>query len=261
MPETGVEAGIITTVELVVSTVAVEDSLVAEDAAAAVVVEKAALRGILEGELYHHATSLLTLTKNGHSIFAEQQPPNVDKRLTDTSQDDVVRALSALRIDDTDLPVRKGYGSIGTPVKLRANFFPMCLPQGPLYEYDVAIDPPVSNKHVKRRIFRLAEGTADWANAGLRGTVAHDLSSKLIASRQLPDQLKIVVPSNDKDEEFPHSSTIPAAGLRDQAPPRQSKGHRSKWVSPMEYTLTIRLVQKLETEELVRYVVRLRYRY
>ena len=242
-----------TTVDVVVSTVAVEDSIVAvEDSTVDGVAEEAeeALRGILEGESYHHATSSLTLTKNGHSIFAEGQPANVDTRLTDTSQDDIIRALGGLRINDNDLPVRKGYGTIGTPIKLRANFFPVRVPKGPLYEYDVAVDPPVSVKRVKRRIFHLAEGTADWANAGMRGTVAHDLSAKLIASKKLPQPLVIRVTYTDEDGGPPTEAPQPQG----KGKGGKGKGGGKKEASPQEYTLTIKFIQELETQSLVRCV-------
>ena len=133
-----------------------------------------------------------------------------------------------MRLERDDLPLRPGFGKEGREIKLRANFFPVKVPKGPLYEYDVSISPTAGTaiRRVKRRIFQLAEQTPDWASAGLRGVVAHDHSSKLISARQLPP-LSIRVPFYDEDEQGP-----------------QPGGK--------EYTLTIEFIQTIDTSGLVK---------
>lgn len=180
-------------------------------------------------------------------IFAPNQPANVDARLQGSSEDQLVAGLRSLRLQDTDLPTRPGFGTAGTPIKLRTNFFPVRVPKGPLYEYEVKIAPAVDNRRLKRRIFHLAEATADWANAGMRGTVAHDHSSKLIAAKALPQPLVIVVPYTDEED-----PEIPAQ----PAKPKGGKKGGKKSERPKEYTLTIEFIQELETQSLVRYVHR-----
>ena len=68
-------------------------------------------------------------------------PANVDARLANNSEDQLVASLSSLTLSDTDLPLRSGFGTEGKAVKLRTNFFPVRVPKGPLYEYDVKITP------------------------------------------------------------------------------------------------------------------------
>jgi eukaryotic translation initiation factor 2C len=116
----------------------------------------------------------------------------------------------------------------GRSIKLRTNFFPICVPKGSLYEYDISISPQqgVSSRRVKRRIFQLAENTKDWASNGLKGRVAHDSSAKLIAANVLPQPLTITVPYFEEDEE---------SGV----------GQEMK-----EYTLTIKYIQPIETDGL-----------
>lgn len=100
-----------------------------------------------------------------------------------------------------------------------------------MYEYDVAISPTAGTaiRRVKKRIFQLAEQTPAWAQFGLRGSVAHDHSSKLISAKSLPQPLVINVPFYDEDEDGP------------------KPGGR-------EYTLTITFIQTLDTESLTKYV-------
>ncbi|EKM56707.1 uncharacterized protein PHACADRAFT_141577 [Phanerochaete carnosa HHB-10118-sp] len=145
-----------------------------------------------------------------------------------------------MRLQDTDLPVRPGFGSAGTPIKLRTNFFPVKVPKGPLHEYDVKITPEIAVKRVKRRIFQLAEQTPAWEGAGLKGNVTHDHSAKLIAAKALPQPLEIVVPFTEDEEA--EISTKPKGGKKD--------GKSEK----KEYTLTIKFTQELETQSLVSYL-------
>jgi len=125
--------------------------------------------------------------------------------------------------------LRPGFGKAGREIKLRANFFPVKVPRGPLYEYDVSISPTAGTaiRRVKRRIFQLAEQSPDWVNAGLRGVVAHDHSSKLISANQLNQPLSIRVPFYDEDEQGP-----------------QPGGK--------EYSLTIEFTQIIDTSGLVK---------
>jgi eukaryotic translation initiation factor 2C len=117
-------------------------------------------------------------------------------------------------------------------VKLRANFFPVKVPKRPLYEYDVAITPTAGTtvRRVRRRIFQLAESSREWATSGLKGLVAHDHSSKLIAAKQLPQPLTVKVAFYEEDEDGPK------AGGK-------------------EYTLTIKFIQTLETQSLLKCVL------
>ena len=159
--------------------------------------------------------------------------PTLDARLTDKSQDAVITSLKSLRLQADELPLRPGFGKEGREIKLRANFFPVKVPKGPLYEYDVSISPAAGTaiRRVKRRIFQLAEQTPDWASAGLRGVVAHDHSSKLISAKELrvSPPLSIRVPYYDEDEQGP-----------------QPGGK--------EYTLTIEFIQTIDTSGLVKWV-------
>jgi eukaryotic translation initiation factor 2C len=111
---------------------------------------------------------------------------------------------------------------------LRTNFFPVRVPKGPLYEYDVSCSPQATNsRRVKRRIFHLAETSEDWISNGLRGCVAHDFSAKLIAAKILPQPLTVTVLYFEEDDD-------------------QDRGKK-------EYTLTIKYIQPIETDSLQQY--------
>lgn len=164
-----------------------------------------------------------------YSVFSPGSPANIDRRLTDGSEQALVDSFRSIKINSNDLPLRPGFGKEGKQVKLRANFFPVKVPKASLYEYDVAISPTAgsANRRVKRRIFQLAEKTADWSRCGLQGTVAHDHSSKLIASKKLAEPIVIRVPYYDEDETHP--------------------GPNGK-----EYTLTITFIQNIDTSHLLK---------
>lgn len=162
-------------------------------------------------------------------------PAELQPRLTDGSQDKIVAAFSKLSVKDDEIPLRPGFGQNGQAIKVRTNFFPMKVPPGPLGEYDIHITPAVENKRMKRRIFQLAEGTAEWAAAGLTGKVAHDHASKLISSVRLPQPLKIHVPYSDEDD-------------HDDPKPTSKKGRTS------EYVLQFNYIQDLETSSLIHYL-------
>lgn len=116
---------------------------------------------------------------------------------------------------------------LGKSIKLRTNFFPLRVPKGPLYEYDVSISPQaVASRRVRRRIFQLAENTQDWVSNGLKGRVAHDSSAKLVAADVLPQPLTVNVPYFEEDD--------------DQSGERDMK----------EYILTINYIQPIETDGL-----------
>ena len=164
------------------------------------------------------------------SVFRAGVPANIDSRLSDNSQEVLINALRNLRLKSDDLPVRPGFGTEGRPIKLRANYFPIKVRSSTYYEYDVALSPVAGTaiRRVKRRIFQLAEQSPDWERFGLKNTVAHDHSAKLISPRALPQPLSIRIPFYDED---------------DQGPKAGGK----------EYTLTISFIQENDLSALLRY--------
>ncbi|KAI0767246.1 Piwi-domain-containing protein [Fomes fomentarius] len=166
-------------------------------------------------------------------VFAPPGPANVDARLTDQSQDALVASMRSLRLkpDGNDLPVRPDFGTAGTQIKLRTNFFPINVPKGPIYEYDVTIDPPANNKRLKKRIFYLAEQSNEWRQAGMTNKVAHDNSEKIYSAIELPTLLVIQITYTEEDDE-------------DRQQPRE----------PKDYTMTIKFIHATETQGLLRYL-------
>ena len=143
-----------------------------------------------------------------HIIFSIFRPEGargtaeIDSRLTDRTQEQLIDAFKSTNLSDDELPLRPGYGTLGRPVKLRSNFFPIRVPKGPLYEYEVEIDPsPGTSKRVKRRIFQLAEISTEWVQAGMKGFVAHDHAAKLISAKKFAQPLYIHTRYWEEDEE------------------------------------------------------------
>lgn len=144
--------------------------------------------------------------------------------------------MKKLTVQPSDLPPRPDFGTIGTNIKLRTNFFPITVPKKTFYEYDIVITPAVAIRRVKRRIFQLAEQTPDWTTHGLKGKVAHDHTSKLISITKLPQPLVITIVFFDEDE-------IPKKP--------EKKGPKDKKKPPKEYTLTFNYTKDLNTNNLL----------
>ncbi|TFK87299.1 hypothetical protein K466DRAFT_586504, partial [Polyporus arcularius HHB13444] len=166
-------------------------------------------------------------------VFAPDRPLNVDARLADGSQDALVASMRSLRMKDNELPSRPDFGTAGQAIKLRTNFFPINVPKGPVHEYDITLDPAVQNRRLKRRIFQLAEQTNEWKQAGLPGRAAHDHSAKMFAPMKINTPLAIRVVYSDEDDE---------------------EEQRDQQREPREYTLTIKYIQAIDTQGLVRYL-------
>lgn len=150
--------------------------------------------------------------------------------------------MKQMTVKPSDLPPRPDFGTIGPTFKMRTNFFPVKVPKMTIFEYDVAITPAVAIRRVKRRIFQLAEATPDWTRHGLKGKVAHDFSSKVIAVNKLPDPLVIKIIFVDEDE-----------GTKDSKEKEKDKDKKKQ--KPKEYTLTFKFVKDLDTSNLIECVL------
>lgn len=134
------------------------------------------------------------------------RPGTVDVRIKDDSDRAIVAALNRqTRGDDPNLlPLRPDFGTQGRAISLRTNYFPIDV-QGKIYRYSAAIALPGRklSRHVKHRVFQLAEQTVDWQQAGMSSRVAHDSAEKLVASILLPQPLTICGTYHDEEEGGP----------------------------------------------------------
>ena len=164
------------------------------------------------------------------------QPADIDQRIADNSDKALVASFrrEGAPNDPDGLPLRPDFGTDGTEISLRTNFFPVHVAlddQGQhrkWYGYHVAITPVVGSRRLVRRIYDLAERTAEWAQAGMVGNVVHDDGARLFAACPLPQPLTIRVPYYNEGE-----MGAPQHGGR-------------------VYNLTISLVEGIYTEELAR---------
>ncbi|KAK7022960.1 hypothetical protein VNI00_016850 [Paramarasmius palmivorus] len=103
-------------------------------------------------------------------------------------------------------PLRPGYGTQGSPVTLRANFFALRLPKDlVVYEYTVEISPKCDEEAGTRsRLFTLLEESS--ACKPFAGHYAHDSSQKLVSSKQLPQPLTINIKFLEEGETQPQKN-------------------------------------------------------
>ncbi|KAJ7235089.1 ribonuclease H-like domain-containing protein [Mycena haematopus] len=136
----------------------------------------------------------------GSVIFAENVPANIPSRLSDASHNQLIKSFSTVKTDP-ERPLRPGYGTAGKPITLRANFFPVRVPSGPIFDYTVDITPKTDINRLKGRIFFLLE-QSDACRPFL-GHIAHDGSQRLVSSKRLPQPLNISVPFYEDGETGP----------------------------------------------------------
>lgn len=139
----------------------------------------------------------------GPVIFAENVPAPVPARLSAASLQQVITGFKSLSVKP-DRPLRPGYGTVGTPITLRANFFAVKVPQGPIYDYTVEISPSTDFNRLKARIFQLLE-LSPAAQAHLP-YIAHDRSQRLVSARRLPQPMNIAIKYYDDHQDSPSSN-------------------------------------------------------
>lgn len=127
----------------------------------------------------------------GPLIFQENAPVQVPTRLSDSSLQQLIANFKSMKVVP-ERPVRPGYGTKGTPIMLRANFFAVRVPQGPIYDYVVEISPTTDVNRIKNRLFELLE-LAPGCQQHLP-YIAHDRSQRLVSAKKLPQPLDIRVP-------------------------------------------------------------------
>ncbi|KAG6860668.1 hypothetical protein C0995_008856 [Termitomyces sp. Mi166 len=127
----------------------------------------------------------------GPGIYAENSLANIPPRLDDASHNSLVQAFKSLKVIP-DRPLRPGFGTLGTPITLRANFFPLKLPKGPIYDYVVEVSPKTDINRIKTRIFELMERNP--ACTSHIPYIAHDRSQRLVSAKKLPQPMNIQVP-------------------------------------------------------------------
>lgn len=137
-------------------------------------------------------------------IFSEQTPANIPPRLAETSHTELINAFKSLKVIP-DRPLRPGYGKNGTPITLRANFFPLRLPKGPIYDYVVEISPKTDINRLKARVLHLMELTPVCAPHV--PYIAHDRSQRLVSARKLPQPLNIQVPFYEEPDTAPNANS------------------------------------------------------
>ena len=162
----------------------------------------------------------------GGGIFQETVPAQLPARLSDQSSKQLVAKFKDIKASP-DKPTRPGYGTAGNPITIRANFFPVKVPQSPIYDYVVQITPSTNMNRIKTRLFDLLEDSP--LVQPYLPFLAHGRSQRLVSVAELPQPLDIEIKFIEENE------TKPAPGAN-------------------TYTLSISFERELDTCQLTRYV-------
>ena len=118
-------------------------------------------------------------------------PAPVDQRLATSTE--LVKTLKSIPYDSAR-PTRPGFGTLGKPGVLRANFFPVKFPKtGIIYDYHIEVTPKTDLKSIKARLFTLLEESAHPGWKEYVPFIAHDGSARLVSSKKLPEPLDIPI--------------------------------------------------------------------
>ncbi|KAF9530114.1 argonaute-like protein [Crepidotus variabilis] len=146
---------------------------------------------------------------SGPDIFQENVPVQLPPRLAPAALDQVITGFKSLKVKP-ERPLRPGFGTLGNPITLRANFFAVRLPKGPVFDYVVEIAPTTDINRIKGRIFQLLEMSNELQPHV--PYIAHDRSQRLVSSRKLPqpNDNALVVPIRfyDADEKGPGPKSV-----------------------------------------------------
>jgi len=149
----------------------------------------------------------------GPLIFKESTPARVPDRLSDPQLSSLISSFGSLRVSGNKVsvasperPLRPGFGTLGTKITLRANFFPLRISKNipHYYDYVVSISGPKSDKDgaklgTKIRIFELLEQHLSFR--AYQNHIAPDRSQRLVSSRPLPQPLSINIKYFDEQRQ------------------------------------------------------------
>ncbi|KAG2110170.1 Piwi domain-containing protein [Suillus cothurnatus] len=135
----------------------------------------------------------------GDLIF--RGPASVDQRLA--TLDQLVSSFNKLNFNP-ERPHRPGFGTLGRQITLRANFFPVKLAKGPIYDYHLEITPSTDIKRIRARLFELLEQSDqdDWKQ--FVPFISHDSSQRLVSYKRLPQPLDVQVQYYEDGEAGPN---------------------------------------------------------
>ena len=130
------------------------------------------------------------------SLGAPRQSAEEQTRITELEKS-IVRFKEAPPSEEN--PLRPGFGTLGTKILLRANFFQVQFKKGLIiYDYDVKIAPATGIARLKARIFELLEKKAEFQK--FKPFIAHDRSQRMVCPRELPQPLSFDVPYVEEEE-------------------------------------------------------------
>ncbi|KZT65512.1 Piwi-domain-containing protein [Daedalea quercina L-15889] len=137
-------------------------------------------------------------------VFAAGTPAVVDQRLN--TLDQLVTSFKGLGIRD-EMPIRPGFGTLGTTQTLRANFFAVKTTKKMLYDYEVSFTPTKeAGRDRKARIFQILETHPEYLPHV--GYVAHDRSQRLVSAAKLPQPFSISVQYIEEGERTPRADAL-----------------------------------------------------
>ncbi|KAF9817896.1 hypothetical protein IEO21_03090 [Rhodonia placenta] len=106
-----------------------------------------------------------------------------------------------------EMPLRPGYGTLGKPQVLRANFFAVRVTKRIIYDYEVAFTPAAqARRERKARILQILENHPQFAPYA--NQVAHDRSQRLVSVVKLPQPLSIQVQYIEEGETVPQNNAL-----------------------------------------------------
>ncbi|KAI9766392.1 MAG: hypothetical protein M1839_004912 [Geoglossum umbratile] len=146
----------------------------------------------------------------GAAVFSlpGEPDPTPDPRISKLENDFIKNTSAGLpniggrSISDPKFPNRPGYGTLGSSIVVRTNYFELATGDGmTLYRYHAEVQPTAKGKKLKRVFALLLE---DNLFSGVQGRVATDHKANIVSRERLSEaRTKVSVPYRLEDEDEP----------------------------------------------------------
>lgn len=135
--------------------------------------------------------------------------PAPDASVTKT-EDTLAKALVGQETAHQRYPERPGYGTVGEPVTLYANYLPLSLTSKPLFRYHIEIPPDATGRQpTGRKARQIVHLLLDEHFLQFQNGIATDYRSTLISREELPNTEEYDVRYRDEyEDEYPENPRV-----------------------------------------------------
>ncbi|KZT01939.1 Piwi-domain-containing protein [Laetiporus sulphureus 93-53] len=175
-------------------------------------------------------------------VFEGAGPAKVDDRLATIDQ--LITAFKKLQARN-EMPRRPGFGTLGRPQLLRANFFALKTTKKTIYDYQVVIEPEVQARSENMaRIFQSLEEHPEYKPHA--GYIAHDRAQRLVSAVKLPQPLSVHVRMEEEKKQDARAHSKGGEKQNAQVHNKEGGKDHAPQQNPREFIVNIKFLRELD---------------